>query len=711
MKKALWAVLVFVVLCAIVGFWTLKDFDQKLRSEIITIVSEKTGRSLVIDGETKTQFSLSPSVTIKDIKLTNAAWAEEPYMLQIDNLSVEAELMPLFARQVKIKRFLLDGIRLNLEKNKEGKNNWSFLSEKDTPSVQSEAQPKNKEEVKKNSFSFVVNDLEMKNLSTVFINKQTDKMFNVALNTLNLQSSADNGVAILSQWSIQGQNFDVSAKADSFEALFEALKPYRFAAEVTNDNIKLSVDGTITEAFKTNQISASVQADVTDLSVLQPLTGYSLPAIKNVNFSAQVTGTPENLQFPLFQGKAGSANTIDIQFQGDNIQTAPLSGRVKLVVVAQDMGKVYGLPALPASVLSGTASFSEDEMVLDNLKMKIGKSDLSGRLLMNKESNFAVFADFHSALIDLSELLAVPLTGNIGVQKTQPVKKGTTNTAEKRVFSEKPLALGKLKVADIQIKAGIDKLIAADRTDLGKIGLTAIMQNGKFSLSNFKLANYVSANAVLDATGKTAIVNADIRINNMPLALFYAKQGIDRGTLTGSVRLSGRGISENAIASSLNGKIFLNVRDVHVNSFRLIELPAFLSFLSPADKTQPVTVSCGVVNVPVKNGVLSSNKKIGMESSLFDMQINGDINLGSEKVNVKLDVSPRSDGILESVFNSVSIGGTLSSPTLSVNAEKTFDRALSLGMAFFMGGKEAAKELVRQESLKNVCADALAADK
>ena len=108
---------------------------------------------------------------------------------------------------------------------------------------------------------------------------------------------------------------------------------------------------------------------------------------------------------------------------------------------------------------------------------------------------------------------------------------------------------------------------------------------------------------------------------------------------------------------------------------------------------------------------MASVKKIGMESNLFDLQVNGDINLGTEKMNLKVDVSPRSEGILEAVFNSVSIGGTLALPSVRVNAEKTFDRALSLGMAFFMGGKEAAKELVRQEALKNVCADALAADK
>lgn len=711
MKKALLGIFVFVVLCAIVGFWTLKDFDQKLRSEIIAVVSEKTGRSLVIDGETKTKFSLSPSLTINDIKLANAAWAEEPYMLQIDNVSVEAELMPLFARQVKIKRFLLDGIRLNLEKNKEGKNNWSFLSEQEKSSVQSKDQSKQDKDNQKSTLSFVVNDLEMKNVSTVFVDQQKDKMFSMALKTLNLQSSEDKGVAIRSQWSVQGQTFDMTAKADSFEALFENSKPYQFSAEVKNENSAFNVDGTIKDPLKVNQLNTSLKVAISDLSDFQSLTATSLPAIKNINITARLTGTPDHLEIPMLQGKAGSADTMDIRIQGENIQTSPLSAHIKLAVVARDMGKISGLPVLPVSVFSGTLSFSEDELMLNDLEIQIGKSDLYGRLLINKEANFAVFGDFRSNTIDLSELLAVPLTGNIEINQSQKGKKVATADSSKRMFSEKPLSLGKLKVADINVKASVNKLIAADKTDLGKVRLTALMQNGKFSLSDFKLANYISANAVFDATGQTVRVNTDIQINDMPLSLFYAKKGVEKGTLSGSIHLNGQGISENAIASSLSGKIFLNARDIYINSFRLVELPSFLSFLSPADKTQPVTVSCGVVNVPVKNGVLSSNKKIGMESSLFDMQLNGDINLGSETVDVKLDVSPRSEGILESVFNSVTIGGTLSSPTLSVNAEKTFDRALSLGMAFFMGGKEAAKELVRQESLKNVCADALAADK
>lgn len=39
-------------------------------------------------------------------------------------------------------------------------------------------------------------------------------------------------------------------------------------------------------------------------------------------------------------------------------------------------------------------------------------------------------------------------------------------------------------------------------------------------------------------------------------------------------------------------------------------------------------------------------------------------------MNLKVDVSPRSEGILEAVFNSVSIGGTLALPSVRVNAEK-----------------------------------------
>ncbi len=711
MKKALLAILVFVVLCALVGFWTLKDFDQKLRSEIITIVSEKTGRSLLIDGETKMHFSFSPSVTIKDIRLTNASWAEEPHMIQIDNLAVEAELMPLFSRQVKIKRFVLDGVRVNLEIDQKGKNNWTFLNEKTaqpTADAPQTDQTPVAESAEEKGFGFEVNDLVLQNVSTVLINRQKDTTFNAALNTLNLLSN-ETDMTLSSQWTVQGETFSLSAKTDALAALSDGKKPYRFAAQIDNQKMAVKTEGTITQPLTVNQIEASIQANVADVSVLGAFTGYTMPAVKNMVFTARVTGTPDQLSVPEFTASMGDDSSFALKAQGNVASVSPLIMHVQADVNAPDMKKVPGLPALPAAKMLLQARVDKG-IELEKLALNIGQSDLSGRIFIHTDQNLAVYASVHSDRLDLSELLgtASEKEGTFGpVSK----KQSSESTEAQQVFSDKPLPFNRLKAANINVTATVDKLIGADQTDLGKVSLTALMQDGKFTLSNFKLADYVSARAVLDASDKTAIVDTEFKFNKMPLTLFYAKRGVNRGTLTGSVRLSSRGVSEKTLATALNGRIFLNAKDVHLNSFRLIKLPDFLSFLSPVDKAQPVTVSCAVINLPIKNGVLNSDKGIGIESSLFDLQASGDINLTTEQINYRIDVSPRSEGILESVFNSVSIGGTLGKPSIRVNTGKTLNRALSLGMAFFMGGKEAAKELVRQEALKNVCADALAAAK
>ena len=118
---------------------------------------------------------------------------------------------------------------------------------------------------------------------------------------------------------------------------------------------------------------------------------------------------------------------------------------------------------------------------------------------------------------------------------------------------------------------------------------------------------------------------------------------------------------------------------------------------------------CFVVNVPVKDGFISSQKKNGMENSFADMQVNGNVDLGKETIDIVMELSPRSPGVLKSMFNTVAVKGPLANPKANFNTGKAFDKALSIGMAFFMGGRQAAQEKMSQPTLKNVCADAMAA--
>ena len=161
----------------------------------------------------------------------------------------------------------------------------------------------------------------------------------------------------------------------------------------------------------------------------------------------------------------------------------------------------------------------------------------------------------------------------------------------------------------------------------------------------------------------------------------------------------------------MNGHLFLNLKDLYIKSYRFLSLPPEFSFLSPADENQPLEVQCAVVNVPVRNGLISSRKKIAAESSILNLSVDGDINLADEKPALKLEASPHSDGVLKSMFSSADIEGSLMKPQIRLNAGKVIDKVLSLGMAFIMGGREAAKEMVQQQKLQNVCATALEEEK
>ena len=134
MKKALAAVCVFILLCAGVGYWTLRGFSKTLQSEIVAAVAGKTGRTLTL-GKTAARFSLTPSVTLQNVRLADAAdWAGEANMLEIGSLTLRAELWPLFSKRVEVRDVIVDGVRLNLKTDGE-RNNWTFGRKTDGENV------------------------------------------------------------------------------------------------------------------------------------------------------------------------------------------------------------------------------------------------------------------------------------------------------------------------------------------------------------------------------------------------------------------------------------------------------------------------------------------------------------------------------------------------------------------------------------------------
>ena len=119
------AVLVVAVIVAIVAILLSVDYNQ-YKSVAIAEVEAATGRKFEIAGDLSLSLRLSPRIVLNDVTLANADWGTRPDMLKIRRLEVEVELLPLLSGDIWVKRLIVKGADILLERSPDGAVNWVF---------------------------------------------------------------------------------------------------------------------------------------------------------------------------------------------------------------------------------------------------------------------------------------------------------------------------------------------------------------------------------------------------------------------------------------------------------------------------------------------------------------------------------------------------------------------------------------------------------
>ena len=65
---------------------------------------------------------------IGQTRLSNAAGFEDPYMARMETVQVRVKLLPLLKKQLQVDTVRLNGLELNLARDKDGRTNWSDLA-------------------------------------------------------------------------------------------------------------------------------------------------------------------------------------------------------------------------------------------------------------------------------------------------------------------------------------------------------------------------------------------------------------------------------------------------------------------------------------------------------------------------------------------------------------------------------------------------------
>lgn len=118
-------ILIAMGLVALVMFVDPNDY----RPEISEQVEKATGRKLTLS---EIKLSVFPWVALKlgPLSLSNAKGFKAETFAKVNATEVRVKLMPLLKKKLEMDTIILDGLTLNLEKNKAGKTNWDDLTAK-----------------------------------------------------------------------------------------------------------------------------------------------------------------------------------------------------------------------------------------------------------------------------------------------------------------------------------------------------------------------------------------------------------------------------------------------------------------------------------------------------------------------------------------------------------------------------------------------------
>ena len=131
MKKLLIGLVVVLVLVVAALFVAPPMLGNSLvKSRIIDGVKEATGRDLEIAN---LSLSLLPNieVSLRDLRLANAANMPSPEMLKLGRLDLELALFPLIGKEVLVERLVISDLTVALEVNEAGEANWIFPGDRE----------------------------------------------------------------------------------------------------------------------------------------------------------------------------------------------------------------------------------------------------------------------------------------------------------------------------------------------------------------------------------------------------------------------------------------------------------------------------------------------------------------------------------------------------------------------------------------------------
>ncbi len=618
--------IVLLLFIAVIGF-ALMFNPNDYKEDIIRLVNDKTGRELSIPGDITLSLFPWVGIDLGAIEISNAkGFGKQPFA-RMSHLQVRAKLWPLFKQRLEADTIVIDGLKLNLAKNKKGNNNWD---------------------------DFTKNKLRTKPDTTTKPSSKTSKEKDGAKNIL--AAIALNGIKIQNaqfSWHDPQQKQKISIK--DIQLSLGKLRPetktplnvqFQFKEKSLNARVKLKSN--IVFSANLNQFSfhdTELSSKLKLASLKNSLTPQLSSALMHFNLKNQTFDTKK---LTLSEGEL----KLQAKITAKNLLSKPyIKGQVILSPFnPRSLAKNFSI-TLPETSDKNALTRLKAQL---NIKGSFNKIGLTNIELTLDDTNIVGNAKFKpapgtSALnlvvdnINLDRYLPKPVAANKKSESPKNKNKGKGNVTEAIII---PIALlsrvnlnADFKVKKLQIK----------NTRWNNFQLVARSKNGGIQIKPLTLQGYgskIQSNFKIKVLKNNALLSGYLNIKNI-------KAGKLLNDLIGKDKLKGQtsitasfntsGIKLSQLKQNLNGKLKLQLQD---GTLKGIDLNYEQKVLKAKIKGKPIPAvpnpaETKIANLSatavIKKGILT-NKDLRAATPLSRIAGQGTVNIPKEQLNYTASV-------------------------------------------------------------------------
>ncbi|MFK7839234.1 MAG: AsmA family protein [Bdellovibrionales bacterium] len=428
-------------------------------------------------------------------------------------------------------------------------------------------------------------------------------------------------------------------------------KPGRFALKdsvVNLDDLKVSMNGDVKQGAAKPEIDFSITSSVDDPYAFARSLNMNTDSwpknLKAVTVGADLTGAIDTLNVDAKLNAFGADFSVSGKL--DELKSASGINNLRLRVKHSNLAQF--LQTLGASAPAyGTLSKPIDASLVVTMDGKVVQLKQIDATLLGTKLNGSVGYDMGASKPSASGDLkfgSLVLKTAQGAQKTRSGSSGSTGSAGK--WSDQAMDSGWLHAINANFNVSADRLVF-EAWDITKPELSVQMQNGAMSISNLKGGLFKgqiavqskvassSPSAPLSMSTTAKISNVDI--GQLAETLSGSKKLDGDGTVSLDMNVSGTGVSQRALISSLTGDANLNGQDLILRGFDLAGLAsALLESNKPLPRVQQLVNSSssgGQTSFDTLKGVYAINNGI---VGITSMELDGPTAMISSTGNVDL---------------------------------------------------------------------------